>query len=93
MASKITMSFYITKNTEKQGAWLLEIHRPVRPRQVNGNLQVALEDIEGSHIASAWTTLVAAKRAAAHHVGRSRLTWITEGDTNLVASLDIKVAD
>lgn len=90
MASKITMSFYISKNLEKQGAWLLEIHRPIQPKQVNGNIQVALEDLVDLR-PTAWTTLLAAKRAAAHHVGRSRLTWIAEGSECFVATLDVKV--
>ena len=90
MASKITMSFYITKNLEKQGAWLLEIHRPMQPKQVNGNIQVAIEDLVDQR-PTAWTTLLAAKRAAAHHVGRSRLTWAALGNECFVATLDIKV--
>ena len=93
MASKITMSFYITKNTQKQGAWLLEIHRPIQPKRIEGNLQVALEDIESSLQSTAWTTLLAAKRAAAHHVDRSRLTWKTTDDTHYSATLDVKDED
>jgi len=85
------MSFYITKNTQKQGAWLLEIHRPVQPKNVNGNLQVAIEDIGNSLQATAWTTLMAAKRAAAAHVDRSRLAWKTADDTHYTATLDVKV--
>lgn len=73
---KITHRFDITKNPQKQGAWLLIADRECPPsRDENGNLVVRIEDLEAATQVSAWTTVSAAKRAAAHGVGRSRLTW------------------
>lgn len=75
-SQKIKWVFEITKNAEKQGAWLLVWGHEVPPtRRDDGMLTVALEDLEGSAGASAWTTVSAAKRAAAALVGRSRMGW------------------
>jgi len=83
MATKKLMNYFdILKNTEKQGAWLLMHGRELDlQRDDKGNLTVDIEDIDGSHSASAWTTQMAAKRQGAKIMGRSRLTWIdVKGD-------------
>lgn len=94
---KIKHLFDITKNPEKQGAWLLLWSRDV-PYGIDpetGYRSVALEDIEASAGASAWTTVSAAKRAAAVMVGRSRMTWTdTNGDgLHLTASFEEKLTE
>lgn len=94
---KIKHLFEITKNPEKQGAWLLVWSRdvPFGTNPETGYRTVALEDIEASAGASAWTTVSAAKRAAAAMVGRSRMTWSdTNGDgLTLVASFEEKLSE
>lgn len=95
-SQKIKWRFEITKNTEKQGAWLLVWGHEVPPtRNEAGRLTVALEDLEASAGASAWTTVGAAKRAAAAMVGRSRMGWTdTNGDgLHLTAEYVEKLTD
>jgi hypothetical protein len=69
---KRTYLFVIKKNPERQGAWLLVWER---------NLVVPdLDEVAASSGASAWTTLAAAKRAAARMLNRSRLPWTQDDD-------------
>lgn len=76
--SKRTYLFVLRKNQERQGAWLLVWERNlVVPDGLHPRM---LEEVAASSGASAWTTQAAAKRAAAHRVGRTRLTWIKEDD-------------
>lgn len=88
-STKIKHQFEISKNQQKQGAWLLISVREVpEARDDQGRLVIAIEDIESAQSASAWTTQAAAKRAAAASVGRSRLMWSapnTDDETFLVA--------
>lgn len=72
---KRTYRFAITKNEEKQGAWLLAWERELLPSDVQQTSGVSILDIESSADVSAWTTLTAAKRAAAAVLDRHRLPW------------------
>jgi hypothetical protein len=73
---KRTYRFLITKNPERQGAWLLLWDRELLyGHQSEDRHGITLEDIESSSGASAWTTLAAAKRAAARMLDRHRLPW------------------
>lgn len=95
-STKIKHWFEIVKNTQKQGAWLLIWTREVPPnRKEDGTLTVSLEDLEASQGASAWTTAMAAKRAAAATVGRSRLTWADpNGDgLTLTAEYEARISE
>ena len=75
-SQKVKTYFSITKANVKQSAYLLVSNREVPPnRNDEGTLTIALEDLEAATKAAAWTTLAAAKKAAATSVGRSRLTW------------------
>lgn len=69
---KRTYQFAVTKNQERQGAWLMTWFRDLPEVLPEGQ---ALSEIQASSGASAWTTLNAAKRAAAAVVGRQRLPW------------------
>jgi hypothetical protein len=84
--SKRTYLFVLSKNQERQGAWLLVWERNV---VVPTDASRWVGEIEASSGASAWTSKMAAKRAAAHMVGRSRLTWIDE-DEILRAQVTVK---
>jgi hypothetical protein len=76
-SQKVKHHFEITKNTEKQGAWLMSWARDWLPvRGDDGTLTLELDEIENNQGTSAWTTVSAAKRAGAAVVGRSRLTWV-----------------
>lgn len=80
---KVRWTFNVSKNPEKQGAWLLVWAHdiPMGTNPETGYRSVAVEDIEASAGSSAWTTVAAAKRAAAALVGRSRMSWSnTNGD-------------
>jgi hypothetical protein len=81
-AQKVKHYFDIIKSDEKQSAYLL-VWDAVKPLERNddGMLTVDIADLTASPNASAWTTLNAAKRKAAAHVGRSRLPWV-ENDEN-----------
>ena len=72
---KRTYRFAITKNEERQGAWLLAWERELLPTDVEQPKGVSILDIESSADVSAWTTLTAAKRAAASVIDRQRLPW------------------
>lgn len=90
---KITYVFEIAKNAQKQGAWLLLwTHSIPEIRDADGMRSIAIEDIESSQGASAWTTATAAKRAAAAMVDRSRLPWndINGDGTVLTAEVEVK---
>lgn len=79
--SKRTYRFLIKKNPAPQGAWLLIWDRDILfDRTDPGRTTVALEDIESSSDASAWTTLAAAKRAASGLLDRHRLPWTHDGE-------------
>lgn len=79
-SKKIEWHFEVSKNTEKQGAWLMVWARDLNIDTVDGRTSVDIEEIQNSAGESAWTTQAAAKRAAAHMVGRSRLGWEEVGD-------------
>ena len=81
-STKTKWLFQIVKNPQKQGAWLMSW---VKELPTDG--AVSLEELDDSMGASAWTTQMACKRAAAAKVGRTRLTWEQLGDseTDLIA--------
>lgn len=58
----------IVKNQEKSGGWLAE-HTRFIGDGTSGT----------SKVASAWTTAAAAKKWCAQRIGRSRLSWTTDG--------------
>lgn len=73
----------ITKNTEKSGGWLAE-HTKFIGDGSSGTTRVA----------SAWTTAAAAKKWCATRIGRSRLTWKTDGSakpTHFAATQSMRV--
>lgn len=95
-SQKVKHHFEITKNTEKQGAWLMSWARDWLPtRGEDGRLTLELDEIEKNQGTSAWTTQSAAKRAAAAVVGRSRLTWVdVNGDGfTLTAECDERIPE
>jgi hypothetical protein len=85
--NKRTYLFVLRKNPERQGAWLLVWERNIIVSE--DTRARIIEEVEGSSGASAWTTKMAAKRSAAHMLGRSRLTWIDEDDV-LRAQVTVK---
>jgi hypothetical protein len=75
--TKRTYLFVLNKNPEPQGAWLLVWERNI---VVPPESSRWFDEIEASYGASAWTTLRAAKRAAARMVDRSRLPWVSDDE-------------